>query len=191
MNAQDGSRECTATMIALVLLAAGTAIGAMPPQAAAADLRDMAGQPVSGENGLVWKYAEVELEWGFKKGTENLPFDGSIQSTHLLGMVGAARPLPGDKQTTMTGPLAWKSPAGGKSRCGIVVPVLYTPAVRGLARTILTVRTTAGSFSFQPIDLELGPILTPEYGFFVRATGQPAVEPTTPPPPTNASLTTS
>ena len=182
MNAQEQSHERTATMIALVLLAAGTAIGTMPPQTVAADLRDTAGQPVSGEDGLVWKYAEVEVEWGFKKGTENLPFDGSIQSTHLLGMVGAARPLPGDKQTSMTGPLGWKSPAGGQSRRGIVVPVLYTPAVRGPARTILTVRTTSGSFSFQPIDLETGPILTPEYGFFVRATGQPTGEPTRPPP---------
>ena len=35
-------------------------------------------------------------------------------------------------------------------------------------RTIVTVRTDSGSFSFLPADLETGPILAPEYGFFVR-----------------------
>ena len=67
----------------------------------------------------------------------------------------------------MTGDQTWKSPASGKVRRGIVVPVLYTPAVRGPARTIITVRTRSGSFSFQPVDAEAGPILAPEYGFFV------------------------
>jgi len=176
-------------MIAVaLLLGAGAAVGATPPQTAPANLRDMAGQPVVGEDGLAWKYAEVVVEWGFKKGTENLPFDGSIQSTHLLGMLGAAKPLPGDTQTTMTGPLAWKSPAGGESRRGIVVPVLYTPAVRGPARTIVTVRTGSGSFSFQPVDLETGPILAPEYGFFVCATGEPATRSATQPAPATQTI---
>jgi len=182
MNAPKRSHGLIAAMIAVVLLpAAGAAIGAMPPQTAGANLRDMAGQTVPGESGLAWKYAEVVVEWGFQKGTENLPFDGSIHSTHLLGKLGTARPLAGDEQTTMTGPLAWKSPAGGESRRGIVVPVLYTPAIRGPARTIVTVRTGSGSFSFQPVDLETGPILAPEYGFFVCATGQPAAKPLTRP----------
>ncbi|MBM4144646.1 MAG: hypothetical protein FJ225_13815, partial [Lentisphaerae bacterium] len=151
MNGQERSHELTATTIALgLLLTAGAAFAAPPPQTAAADLRDMAGQTIVGEDGLVWKYVEAIVEWGFQKGTEDLPFDGSIQSTHVLGVLGTARPLPGDKQTTMTGPLAWKSPAGGGARRGIVLPVLYTPAVRGPARTILTVRTASGSFSFHP-----------------------------------------
>jgi len=183
MNARERFHRLTATMIAVMLLVAGAASGAAPPQTAAANLRDMAGQPVLGEDGLAWKYAEVTVEWGFKTGTEGLPFDGSIQSTHALGTLGAARPLPGDRQTTMTGPLSWKSPAAGESRRGIVVPVLYTPAVRGPARTILTVRTCSGSFSFQPVDLETGPILAPEYGFFVLATGQPAAKPPAQPAP--------
>jgi hypothetical protein len=184
MSEQRRSHGLTARIVAFVLLlAASAAVGATPPQTAPANLRDMDGQEVVGERDLVWKYAEVVVEWGFKRGTENLPFDGSIQSTYLLGMLGTARPLPGDNQTTMTGPLAWKSPAGGESRRGIVVPVLYAPAVRGPARTIVTVRTGSGSFSFQPVDLETGPILAPEYGFFVRATGQPAAEPATPPAP--------
>jgi hypothetical protein len=47
------------------------------------------------------------------------------------------------------------------------VPLLYTDAVRGPNRTIVTVRTASGSFSFQPVDLASGPILVPELGFFV------------------------
>jgi len=45
----------TATTIALVLLAATAAVGAEPPETAAANLRDMTGQAVVGEQGLVWK----------------------------------------------------------------------------------------------------------------------------------------
>jgi hypothetical protein len=167
-------------MVAVVLLcAARAAAGETPPQAAPANWRDMAGQSVVGEKNLAWKYADIVVEWGFQTAAEDLPFDGSIQSTHSLGVLGDAKPLPGDKQTMMTGPLTWRSPAGGKARRGIVVPVLYTPAVRGPARTILTVRTSSGSFSFQPVDLETGPILAPEYGFFVVATPQPKAEPAT------------
>ena len=40
-----------------------------------------------------------------------------------------------------------------------------------MARTIVTVWTKSGSFSFLAADLEQGPVLAPEYGFFVRATG--------------------
>ena len=135
MNKQERSPRFTAGMVAVVLLcAAKAAAGETPPQAALANLRDMAGQNVGGAKNLAWKYAEIVVEWGFKTGTEDLRFDGSIQSTHSLGLLGNVRPLPGDKQTTMTGPLTWKSPAGGEARRGIVVPVLYTPAVRGPAR---------------------------------------------------------
>jgi hypothetical protein len=37
-----------------------------------------------------------------------------------------------------------------------------------VSRTILTVQTKHGSFSFLASDLENGPLLVPEYGFFVR-----------------------
>jgi len=144
-----------------------TPTGSPPP--APAKLRERDGQPVQGNPKLHWKYAQIVVEWGFKEGTENLAFDGSIESTHLLGAVGKARPLAEDKVTTMTGERAWKSPAGKGARRGIVVPVLFTDAVRGPGRTIITVRTSSGSFSFQPVDLHYGPILAPEYGFFVRA----------------------
>jgi len=39
-----------------------------------------------------------------------------------------------------------------------------------VARSIVTVWTKSGSFSFLSSDLEQGPILAPEHGFFVRAT---------------------
>lgn len=138
-----------------------------------ADLRAQDGQPVEGHPRLRWKYAEVEVEWGFQPGSEARVFDGTIESTHLLGVMGTAKPLPEDKVTVMAGQRAWKSPAAGGTRRGIVVPVLHTTSARGPERTIVTVRTSSGSFSFQPVDLTTGPILAPEYGFFVRAIPQP------------------
>jgi hypothetical protein len=135
-------------------------------EAAEPDLDKLAGQPVPDHKDLVWKRGEIQIEWGFKKGAESLPFDGSLDATQV-GIVGKAKPLPGDAKTTMTGDRAWKSPGGGGARRGIAVPVLYTAAARGPGRTIVTVRTSSGSFSFLPADLESGPILAPEYGFFV------------------------
>ncbi len=130
------------------------------------DLKQLAGQAVEGGN-VRWKYVEVAVEWGFQEGTENTVFDGSIESSYDYGKVGAVKPLPGDTVTTMTGPQSWKSPARAGERRGIVAALLYTDAEIGLQRTIITVRTGSGSFSFQPTDLESGPILAPEYGFFV------------------------
>jgi len=159
--------------------------GSAAEMAVPADLDRLVGQPVPGHANLLWNKAEIAVEWGFKKGAEQQPFDGNVESTHLLGAVGTAKPLSDDKVTTMTAARSWKSPAAGGARRGIVVPVLYTPAVRGPARTIITVRTGSGSFSFQPVDLAAGPILAPEYGFFVRALAQPKATPA-PPTATNA-----
>ena len=137
----------------LAMIQAGAvARGEGKAQLAPADLREMAGQPVAGNPRLRWKYAEILVEWGFKEETEQLAFDGNIESTHELGAVGRAKPLPEDKVTVMTGERAWKSPPSSEVRRGIVVAVLYTDAVRGPGRTIVTVRTSSGSFSFQPVD---------------------------------------
>ena len=162
-----------ATMMALMaglvtMVCAALLVAAEPPQAAApADLRDLAGQAVPNERNLQWKHAEVMIEWGFQTDTEQLAFDGSLECTQT-GMAGQAQPLPGDGQTIVTAERTWKSPGAVQGRRGVVVPVLYTPSVRGPSRTILTVRTCSGSFSFQPVDLESGPVLVTEYGFFVR-----------------------
>ncbi len=46
----------------------------------------------------------------------------------------------------------------------------FTSQPEDVARTIVTVWSKSGSFSFLAADLEHGPILAPEYGFFVRRT---------------------
>jgi hypothetical protein len=166
--------------VASLAWAQGKGMPTRSPQPAPVNLRERDGQPVEGHPNLRWKYAQIVVEWGFKEGTEKLAFDGRIESAHLLGAVGKARPLPEDKVTTMTGERAWQSPAGNGARRGIVVPVLFTDAVRGPGRTIITVRTSSGSFSFQPVDLRYGPILAPEYGFFVRALFRRQAEPVAP-----------
>ena len=86
----------------------------------------------------------------------------------------------------MTGPYSWTVTAqDSEGRRGLRLSTLYMGASRwrrvwpyhaqaeDVARTILTVRTSSGGFSFRVSDLEQGPILAPEYGFFVRAIGEP------------------
>jgi hypothetical protein len=141
-------------------------LGAQAADPQDTDLQKAAGQAVEGKK-VQWKYVQAVVEWGFQEGTGKLAFDGSIESTYDYGRVGSVKPLPGDAATTMAGPRSWKSPASAGARRGIVAALLYTDAVRGPMRTIITVRTGSGSFSFQPVDLESGPILAPEYGFFV------------------------
>ena len=70
----------------------------------------------------------------------------------------------------------------GDGRRGLSLSLLYLGTSRwrkawpyngdggDVARTIVTLWTSSGSFSFLASDLEKGPILAPEYGFFVRAT---------------------
>ncbi len=129
-----------------------------------------------------WKLVEVEIEWGFQAGTEKLAFDGRLDAYN--GIAGRARPLAGDGGTTMVDDSAWTSKPTGGTRRGIAVPLLYLGStlntrvwrqharLEDANRTIVTARTGAGSFSFLPADLESGPILAPEYGFFVRATAR-------------------
>jgi hypothetical protein len=126
-----------------------------------------------------WRLADVEIEWGLQAAAENLAFDGRIEVYN--GVIGTLKPLAGDAGTTLVSDGAWQSRQVGNSRRGIRVRLLYlgttlnTPVwsrqARGEAanRTIVTIWTKSGSFSFLPADLETGPILAPEYGFFVRA----------------------
>ena len=137
-----------------------------------------------------WKLVDVEIEWGFQRATEGLAFDGRIEAYN--GVIGTPQPLAGDAGTTMVSDHAWRSKPAGNSRRGIRVRLLYlgptqnTPVwdqqarLEHANRTIVTVWTSSGSFSFLPADLEAGPILGPEYGFFVRATdGRQAASATT------------
>ena len=134
-----------------------------------------------------WKRMDVEIEWGFKEGTQNADFDGRAEG--FFGLVGEVTPLTGDTGTTIDGQNAWKSHAGGGNRRGTAMSLLYIqPGIEyvekwgfkdGLPKfpyghprdTRITVWTQSGSFTFLVEDLEKGPILAPEYGFFVTKAG--------------------
>jgi len=134
-----------------------------------------------------WKRLDLEIEWGFDAATAASDYSGRIEPYDAV--VGEVRPLEGDTGTTMTGPLAWNSVPKGGARRGVRMSVLcvgrsawrrvwpYDAQAEDVARTILTVWTESGSFSFLVADLEHGPILAPEFGFFVRATGTSPIPP--------------
>ncbi|OHB77050.1 MAG: hypothetical protein A2W31_02070 [Planctomycetes bacterium RBG_16_64_10] len=129
----------------------------------------------------VWNRMDLEIEWGFDATGAALDYSGHIEVYD--GVVGHVRSLAGDTGTTMTGPLTWRSVSAGAARRGVRMSVLtmgrstwrrvwpYDAQAEDVARTILTVWTRSGNFSFLAADLENGPILAPEFGFFVRATG--------------------
>ncbi|MGC8642959.1 MAG: hypothetical protein ACP5XB_24135 [Isosphaeraceae bacterium] len=130
-----------------------------------------------------WKKLDLEIEWGFDKTTSALHFDGNL--TAYDGIISEVRPLAGDDGTTMIGPSSWKSSRKNQGRRGVRLTTLYMGSSRwrrvwpyhaqadDVARTILTVQTRSGGFSFRVADLEQGPILASEFGFFVRAVGKP------------------
>ena len=122
-----------------------------------------------------------------------------------LSTRGEGRKADEEARTVVTGPQAWRSSAGGSERRGVRFDLLYigrsgwrrtwpyAAQQEDVARTIVTVWTRSGSFSFLAADLEQGPILAPEYGFFVRATRvrrSPAVASTGTIPPPAELLTT-
>jgi len=127
----------------------------------------------------VWKKAEIEIEWGFNESTAKAGYDGHLETYDAI--VEDVRPLAGDSGTMMTGPKAWNSPQGSGARRGVRATLLYMGTYRPrpgwdwppncpqeeISRSIVTVWTESGSFSFLASDLENGPILAPEYGFYV------------------------
>jgi hypothetical protein len=127
----------------------------------------------------VWKKAEIDIEWGFEESTAKSEYDGRLETYDAI--VGDLRPLAGDSGTVMTGSKAWESHKGSGGRRGIRATVLYMGAYHprpgwawppkcppeDISRSIVTVWTKSGSFSFLASDLEKGPILAPEYGFYV------------------------
>jgi hypothetical protein len=128
-----------------------------------------------------WERAEVEIEWGFTPGTAQADYDGRVEG--FFGVPGKVAPLPGDAGTTIEGRNAWKSRAGGNGRRGITLSLAcIRPEVERVDNmprfpyghprdTRITVWTKAGSFTFLARDLDQGPILAPEYGFFVSRLG--------------------
>jgi len=136
----------------------------------------------------VWKKMEVEIEWGFEKATAGKDYSGRMETYD--GRVAELRPLDGDKGTAVKAATSWCSVGQGTARRGMKFNLLYmgdstwrkvqpfTSQPDDVARTIVTLWTQSGNFSFLAADLENGPILAPEYGFFVRRTS-----PVMPPPP--------
>jgi len=128
----------------------------------------------------VWKKMDFEIEWGYEPGNAEKDYSGRIEAYD--GVVAGLTPLDGDAVTAVISPAQWRSTGKGGPRRGIKASLLYlgtskwrkvypfTSQPDDVARTIVTVRTTSGNFSFLAADLENGPILAPEYGFFVRRT---------------------
>jgi hypothetical protein len=137
-----------------------------------------------------WKQMDIEIEWGYEPVRVALAYDGRLEAYD--GVVADLRPLEGDAVTTMTGPATWRSAKAHRPRRGLRFRLLYLGDSRwrqvwpynaqpeDVARTIVTVWTHSGNFSFLAADLENGPILAPDLGFFVRSTArkQATVAPT-------------
>ena len=133
-----------------------------------------------------WKPMSLEIEWGFQPGTEGKDYSGRIEGYDA--QIAHVQPLAADTQTLATGD-HWSSKARSRKRRGIRLDLNYightvwrhvqpwTSQPGDVARSIVTLWTKAGNFSFNPADLEHGPIYAPEYGFFVRRTSPIAPEP--------------
>ncbi len=133
-----------------------------------------------------WKRQEVEIEWGFDAATAGKDFGGRVEAYD--GRISDLQPL-SPHGGAVTGADSWQSPGGDAERRGVKFTLLYMGTTKwrrplpfttqpdDVARTIVTVWTKSGSFSFNAADLEHGPILAPEYGFFVRRAGQPVPPP--------------
>ena len=129
-----------------------------------------------------WKKIEFEIEWGYERSAADKDYSGRIEAYD--GILAGLTPLEGDTATAIIGPASWRSASQGGPRRGVTASLLYmgtskwrrvqpfTSQPDDVARTIVTVWTRAGNFSFLAGDLENGPILAPEYGFFVRRTSE-------------------
>ena len=126
----------------------------------------------------VWKKMDVEIEWGFDKTNADKDYSGRIETYD--GVVAGLCPPVGAVATKVTAANSWLSVGGNAGQRALKFSLLYmgtskrrktipfTSQRDDVARTIVTVWTKSGNFSFLAADLENGPILAPEYGFFVR-----------------------
>ncbi|HXJ76234.1 MAG TPA: hypothetical protein VNM37_25475, partial [Candidatus Dormibacteraeota bacterium] len=127
-----------------------------------------------------WKKMDFEIEWAYEPAAAAKDFSGRIEVYD--GRVSGLASLDGDATTRFTSPGSWSSTGKSGSRRGLKASLLYmgtskwrrvqpfTSQPDDVARTIVTVWTRSGNFSFLAGDLENGPILAAEYGFFVRRT---------------------
>lgn len=133
-----------------------------------------------------WKKVDFELEWGYEPATAAKDYSGRIDVYD--GRVAGLAPLDGDATTRLASSDSWSSAGKNRARRGLKATLLYmgtskwrrvqpfTSQPDDVARTIVTVRTRSGNFSFLAGDLENGPLLAPEYGFFVRRTSEAALQ---------------
>ncbi len=123
----------------------------------------------------VWKKMDVEIEWAFDRATAVKNYSGRLETYD--GRVGRLHPLADDASTNIAGPHAWQSRGESTARRGIRFPLLYMGTAKwrkeqpytsqpdDVARTIVTLWTKGGNFSFLAADLENGPILRPSMDF--------------------------
>ncbi len=140
-----------------------------------------------------WKQMDLEIEWGYERGAAEQDYSGRIEVYD--GRLAGLAPLPNDRATQVTTPASWRSAGKDGPRRGVKARLLYlgtskwrrvqpfTSQADDVARTIVTVWTKGGNFSFLAGDLENGPILAPEYGFFVRRTSEVRSREGAPPSP--------
>ncbi len=124
-----------------------------------------------------WKNMDIEIEWAFEKSTAQKDYSGRYECYD--GILTGLQPLNGDAGTSADG-TSWSSTGKAADRRGIKASLLYmgtskwreqipfTSQREDVARTIVTLWTKSGNFSFLAADLENGPIYAPEYGFFIR-----------------------
>jgi len=124
---------------------------------------------VTGPSVGTWQRMDVEVEWGFQGETEKADFDGRLEPS--VAVIGALSPLETDNGVTIQDGRRWRSKVCGSGRRGIVVPLLYASGQRPGLDSRITVWTKGDGFTFRVGDLENGPILIPERGFFVTKAG--------------------
>jgi hypothetical protein len=108
-----------------------------------------------------WKRGDVRLER-----THSGPEQAGVEKLEVYnGHVLKVTPF-GNIQ--LRGPLDWSFSNGGESASGVVASVLYTWGM-DVDRTILTVRSPAGDYSFLPVEiLEDQPIHLTDFGVYLR-----------------------
>jgi hypothetical protein len=113
-----------------------------------------------------WLAGQVHIEWGHA--ADKKLFDGNLEIYN--GEILELRPL---GSTQLSGPLGWRSSLSDKEMGGITVKLLGTSG-ESTDRTVLTLRTKSGDFSFLPAEaLDGEPIDIPDFGAFVRSEKTP------------------
>ena len=116
-----------------------------------------------------WKKpVTVEVEWGFAKDKTDLRWDGSVEAYN--GIVEAVEPLENGNGLRTLGKQHWREEVGARGRKGIKLRLLSTSGPAN-TRTVVTLWTTGGNFSFAERDLDEGPILIPSLGVFIAREG--------------------